>query len=393
MTERYGLKNTMKKIKLWLVLMAAVATLCACGDQEELISPIIPEETLPTVDAEPEAPAENNEEIPTDTVIEDDSVPPAEGMVRSRLTNEWVDEEVANTRPIAVMTPNETAAVPHYNLSEASVLYEANVEGRMTRLMAIYEDWQDMEKIGNVRSLRAYYAYWAFEWDAYIVHFGGPFFINDLLAQSTTQNINGNLGDDEAFFRTDDRKAPHNAYAEGEGILDVIDRKGYDLSYRGLTDENHFQFTSKSEPNTLEQYGEDAKTATYIDMSGCYPLTRCYFEYNEEDGLYYRSQHLSGSLDGPHIDAVTGEQLSFKNILVQNTKHEELGEGYLAFQCHDTTRDGWYFTNGKGIHVTWEKTSDYGATRYYDDNGNEITLNTGKTMICIVEDGDTFTYR
>ena len=65
-------------------------------------------------------------------------------------------------------------------------------------------------------------------------------------------------------------------------------------------------------------------------------------------------------------------------------------KGYLAFQCHDTTRDGWYFTNGKGIHVTWEKTSDYSATRYYDDDGNEIRLNTGKTMICIVEDGDSF---
>ena len=92
------------------------------------------------------------------------------------------------------------------------------------------------------------------------------------------------------------------------------------------------------------------------------------------------------------IDAATGEQLTFKNILVQNTFHEELGEGYLAFQCHDTTRDGWFFTNGRGIHVNWEKTSDYSATRYYDDNGDEIILNTGKTMICIIEDGDSFTF-
>ena len=86
-------------------------------------------------------------------------------------------------------------------------------------------------------------------------------------------------------------------------------------------------------------------------------------------------------------------RFTFKNILVQNTYHEELSDGYLVFQCHDTTRDGWYFTNGKGIHVNWEKTSDYSATRYYDDNGNEIMLNTGKTMICIVEDGDQFTFR
>ena len=58
-------------------------------------------------------------------------------------------------------------------------------------------------------------------------------------------------------------------------------------------------------------------------------------------------------------------------------------------QDHDTTRDGYYFTNGKAIHVNWKKTADYEPTKYYDDNGNEISLNTGKTMICIVEDGDS----
>lgn len=389
----------MKRLKLWAMLLTSMIILSACGDTEDTHGPIILEpEPIESQEDIPDSSTDNTlpeEEQPLEEqIIVDDTNPPEEGMVRSRLTNEWVSAEVASTRPIAVMTPNEVSALPHYNLSNASVLYEANVEGRMTRMMAIYEDWQNLEKIGNIRSLRAYYAYWSFEWDAILLHFGGPFFINDLLAQPTTQNIDGNLGSNtDAFFRTDDRKAPHNAYASGAGIADVMADKDYSLSYRGLTEDNHFKFTPKIAPNTLEQYGDKAKSATYVDMTGCYPLTRCYFEFNEDDGLYYRSQHLSGGTDGPHMDEATGEQLKFKNILVQYTKHEDLGEGYLAMQCHDTTRDGWYFTNGKGIHVTWEKTSDYGATRYYDDDGNEITLNTGKTMICIVEDGDTFSFR
>lgn len=70
----------------------------------------------------------------------------------------------------------------------------------MTRMMAIYEDWQNLDKIGNIRSLRDYYAYWAFEWDAFIVHFGGPFFINELLAQPDTQDVDGTSGSDEAAF-------------------------------------------------------------------------------------------------------------------------------------------------------------------------------------------------
>jgi len=67
------------------------------------------------------------------------------------------------------------------------------------------------------------------------------------------------------------------------------------------------------------------------------------------------------------------------------------GEGcILAFQCHDNTRMGWFFTNGKGIPIRWEKMSDFEPTRFYDEFDNEIEFNTGKTMILIIQDGDTF---
>ena len=384
----------MKNTRVLLAAAAVMFALCGCG--EDLDSPIISEESESSSSAEESQPSATvlPESLPPNIVTEDDSSPPHEGMVRSRLTNEWVDAEVAATRPIAVMIPNESAAIPQYGLSQASVIYEANVEGRMSRMMAIFEDWQDMEKIGNIRSLRTYFAYWAFEWDAFIVHYGGPYFINDLIAEPSTQHIDGNAGSDSiAFYRDPSRSMPHNGYATGSGLAKVIQQKGYSFTDRGLTDSYHYNFTTKASPNALTQYGLDAKNAVYIDMSGCYPLTRCYFEYNENDGLYYRSQHLSSSTDGPHIDGANNEQLAFKNVLVQYVKYEELAGGYLVFQCHDTTRDGWYFTNGKGIHVNWEKTSDYGATRFYDDYGNEILMNTGKTMICVVEEGDSFTFR
>lgn len=361
------------------MLFAAIAGLLLAGCGKENPSSALPSPIQDSSDA--------SNPSSTDT-FEDDSIPPEAHMVRSYLTNEWLSPEQAALRPLAVMIPNESAALPQYHLSDASILYEANVEGRMTRLLAIYENWEDLEKIGNIRSLRTYYAYWALEWDAFIVHWGGPFFVSEVLDKPDTENLDGAVKE-SYFFRSSDRKDPHNAYANGSALKQLAQDLGYSLTYRGLTDPAHYRFTPKAEPNTLLQYA-DAQSAKLIDMSGCYPLTRCYFTYNEEDGLYYRFQHLSGSSDGPHIDGATGEQLTFKNILVQYTLHEELGEGYLAFQCHDSRRDGWFFTEGKGIHVTWEKTSDFGATRYYDDSGNEIVLNTGKTMVLIVEDGDTF---
>lgn len=387
----------MKKIQPVFMLFILLLALAGCGKDDVL--PDVgdsgfsgPDSAMnTTVSPSSGAPAPSG----GDAMDADGTNPPREGMVRSILSNEWVDGDAAAARPIAVMIPNDVDAVPHYSLSKASVIYEANVEGRMTRMMALYEDWEDLEKIGNIRSIRTYYMYWAFEWDAFIVHFGGPFFINELIAQETTEHIDGNLNSDAgAFFRDTSRLTDYNnAYATGSGLADVISRKGYSLNYRGLSDETHFRFADESAPNNLTQYEKEAEPATYIDMSGCYPLTRCYFEYNEEDGLYYRSQHLSGGTDGPHIDETTGEQLTFKNILVQYVKYEDLGNGYMVFQCHDDSRDGWFFTNGKGIHVNWEKTSDYGATRYYDDQGNEIMLNTGKTMICVVKEGDNFNFR
>ena len=376
----------MKRLQvLFLVALSSSLLLFGCGKKEETVTQPVVE---PIVEAQPEKESESAEEVPSEGETDLDA-PPAEGMVRSRLTNEWVDEEVAKTRPIAVMVPNSKTA-SQYNLSKASVLYECNVEGSMTRLMAVWEDWENLDKIGNVRSCRDYYLYWAFEWDAIYIHYGGPFYIDDLIAREDTQNINC-IDYANATFRDTAKNSTDNAFTSAERIKEAADYYGYPTEYRdGYSDENHFQFASKSEPNTLEQYS-DAIDAKKIDMSPAYPVTNCYFVYNEETGLYERFQHLSGDSDGPHVDLATNEQLAFKNVLVQNTYFEVRDQkGYLAFQCHDTTRDGWFFTNGKGIHVTWEKTADYSATRYYDDDGNEIKLNTGKTMICILEDGDSF---
>ena len=375
----------MKRLQvLFLVALSSSLLLFGCGKEKESDAQPVVE---PIVEALPESGEENPEEAEENATNPD--TPPAEGMVRSRLTNECVDEEVAKTRPIAVMVPNSKTA-SQYGLSDASVLYECNVEGSMTRLMAIWEDWSNYEKLGNIRSCRDYYLYWAFEWDAIYIHYGGPFYIDDLIGRDDTQNINCiEFGD--ATYRDTAKNSTDNAFTSADRIKKAAEHYDYPLEYReGYADEQHYMFASDSDPNTLEQYS-DAITATKIDMSPAYPVTNCYFEYNEETGLYDRFQHLSGDSDGPHIDLANNQQLAFKNILVQNTYFEVRDQkGYLAFQCHDTTRDGWFFTNGKGIHVTWEKTSDYGATRYYDDNGNEIKLNTGKTMVCILEDGDTF---
>lgn len=382
----------MKRLQvLLLVALSSTFLLFGCGKEEEVEAPVVSQviEKQPELEENAEAPEAETAEVA------DEDVPPEEGMVRSTLTNEWIDGELEDLRPISIMIPNDSAALPHYNLSKADILYECPVEGGITRSMAVIKDWEDLDRIGNVRSCRDYFVYWSFEWDSIYLHFGGPYYINDIVEKKDTDHITGcSYGDkrtdgmvEKTFYRSTDKKAPHNAYASAEGINKGIEKLGYSKTYRdGYYDPDHFKFAPSKEPNTLEQYS-DAVTAKEIDMTPAYPKTKSSFTYNEEDGLYYRSMYGK-----PDVDAANDEQqLAFKNVLVQFTYHEVRdAKGYLAFQVHDTTRDGYYFTNGKGIHVTWKKTSDYEPTKYYDDNGNEIEINTGKTMICIVEEGDSF---
>ena len=82
---------------------------------------------------------------------------PQGNMYRSELTNEWIDISLQNQRPVAVMVDNEKAALPHYGLTEADVVYEmmnSTANGRITRLMAIVKDWGKITQFGNVRSAR-----------------------------------------------------------------------------------------------------------------------------------------------------------------------------------------------------------------------------------------------
>ena len=97
----------------------------------------------------------------------------ADGQLPSIYTNEPVPAASASQRPIAVMMPTDKRAQPSYGISNARVLYEIMEEGEISRQMAIIDNWQGLERIGNIRSCRDYYISIATEWDPILVHFGG----------------------------------------------------------------------------------------------------------------------------------------------------------------------------------------------------------------------------
>lgn len=60
--------------------------------------------------------------------------------------------------------------------------------------------------------------------------------------------------------------------------------------------------------------------------------------------------------------------------------------GYMIFNCIGAGNNGYYITNGKAIPITWTKISATDRTIFYDMQGKEIILNTGKTYIGFVAD-------
>lgn len=372
----------MKKGMAWAVYFGlAVLFLQGCSKAQETAATealtaaetreitIIQETTEPETEPEPE---------PEEPVLVDLSDRTGkDGKVRSYLTGEWVGEQAGNRRPIATMMSNDKAALPQYGINRAGVVYEANVEGTMNRYMSIIEEYDDLERIGSTRSCRTYYTYFAKEFDAIYSHYGQSTFALSYL--DNVDNINGIQGvGGAAFYRSSDRKAPHNAYTSGDRLKQAIEKLGYsneyDKDYHG-----HYQFAEKDYPLD-ELYEEEAFDA--VKMAPGYVMNEAYFVYSQEDGLYHRYQYR---------DVHSGDEgpITVKNVLFQYcvTGHYANTE-YLNIYVHSCNETGYFFTNGKGIPVTWDKDGEFGVTHYYGPDGKEIILNQGKTWVCIVNAAD-----
>ena len=85
-------------------------------------------------------------------------------------------------RPLAIMMSNDKAALPQYGINHAGVVYEAPVEGSMNRYMALIEDYDDLDRIGSVRSCRPILLF-AKEFEAVYAHYGQNTFTSRIWSQ------------------------------------------------------------------------------------------------------------------------------------------------------------------------------------------------------------------
>ena len=310
-------------------------------------------------------------------------------VFRSHFTGEEIGYMLLDHRPLAVMLNNIKAGCPQSGIEQASIVYECPVEGRITRLMALFEDYENIPKIGSIRSSRDYFVYYALEYDAIYAHFGqATAYVGELLNSDAVDNISGAVSGindpaTNAFYRSSDRKAPHNVYISNDGLLADIEKFGYRKTLR-LKYEQKFTYPELGQRVTYDDAPEASVMypgGTTTSKANGFSKVGARFEYNPSDCKYYRYQY-----GDKHIDAETGNQLAYDNVVFQYVDGiVRDGNDYLGFGVMGGSNDKCIvFTNGKMIEGTWKRTEIYGPAKYYDKDGNEIVVNTGKTWICTI---------
>ena len=369
-------------------MLAAVMVGCANGtdepgDTSDAIVTSDPEttdteaETTDTETAEPvTSEPETTETEPPETEPEPEE--PEEPENLNPLTGLESDIDLTTRRPAAIMINNIRIATPQEGISYADVMYECVVEGWQTRLMMLSMEYEALPVVGSVRSSREYFLDFAANHDAIYIHAGGSAQAYAEIKARRVNNLDGvNMYIPNMFYRDSWRQVnmglEHSLMTTGEKIADGI---AYMKYHTEIVD----NFDS---PLDFVPYGTtrvpEGGDATYLKVKYS-SVHQPYFEYNADEGVYYRWQFLGEE----HMDNTANVQLSFTNVIVLYLPSVSTGDKYNHMDVTTTgTGEGYYLSGGKYETITWSKADEDTPVKLYDANGEELLINRGKTFFQI----------
>ena len=196
-------------------------------------------------------------------------------------------------------------------------------------------------------------------------HCGSAYIVQEAINQYNVTNV---YQINKASLKVDHRQL----------FADRIEAANYDSEYNEYYPGPHWQFATPADPIDLtEEY--NAKECTLVTLP--FPHNSSELEYDEESGKYLYYEYGMAHIDPENDDA----QLSFTNVILQCADVTQYdSNGYMQFNILNETGSGYYITGGQAIPITWEKGMDTDPTKFYNSDGEEITLNTGKTYIGLV---------
>lgn len=341
-----------KLISLSLALIFILGAFTGCGGKEEPETTTAPPTTLP----------------PTTVTT---TSPFLSGNINPLTGEANYSEELLKNRPVMVSVENHKDARPQWGIASADIVWEMVVEGGITRMLLMFSDPSRLpDKIGPTRSARHYFVELVEGFDAIFVHFGGSPQAYSALKQQGTDNIDGMYAGN-TFSRDSSRSvsSEHRAYTTKDKVVAAIESKSFRTEIQEEY-QNPFKFNSTAKKLT----GGECKECV-IPFSSYATYT---YQYNEQENLYYSS--LNGN---PFMDD-NGTQQNFTNIIICYVSVSSLGDskGRVSFDLSEG--NGKYISNGTYQDITWEKGGYTDMLKLYDADGNELSLNSGRSYIALV---------
>ena len=263
----------------------------------------------------------------------------------------------AERRPVyGVVIDNAPQARPQHGLARASIVYEYEVEGRITRYLALFSSLPS--KVGPVRSARSHSAMLALEHDVHFIYSSGGVDVLDRIRGWQVRGTNALRSGSASFSRDRSRRAPHNLYVN--------------LATLGIESQSQEVVVR---PAYLGREGAPAPSVE-IEYSRDYRVS---YRYIPDRGAYRR--YINGQV---HRDA-TGAVIYARNIIVQYAPHgtdlfrrptpDLIGEGVIDF-----------YALGEHFRGRWKKENATVPTRFFFQDGREIERVYGQTWIQIVRE-------
>lgn len=291
-------------------------------------------------------------------------------------------------RPIIVQISNSAEARPHWNMSEADIVYESLLWGPgHTRYSLVFND-NYPDYVGAVRSARLHHCQIRQEWDCPFVFYGGQdtsgtsiydfFKDNDVSTAFRFDGVKSGAYS-ASFSRTQERVSPHNAVVNLEKLVNdcwPTDDKGE--PYKPVS--HAFKFSE-------ENFSKGYDTAVNMAFSYADDYEPSYV-YNVDEGVYERYYNGEKMYDGR-----TEKEIVASNVIVQFCE-TYFYNGSASRPVVELTGSGScdVFIGGGHTRGTWSRKAIGDRTIYMDMNGEEITLKPGKTFIQLISTADTFTY-
>ncbi|MBQ3109976.1 MAG: DUF3048 domain-containing protein [Clostridia bacterium] len=291
------------------------------------------------------------------------STMPTEYIEATEEATEPTEDETAyniftDERPYAVMIDNDgNSSRPHAGLEDAYLVYEMYVEGKATRLMAIFKG-VEVPKIGPVRSARHYFLDYVFDNDALYSHAGYSPLALEQISSFGVASLNGLVYEPKYYWRERKYKGDYHSLYTSTGNLSKLANT---IGYRKTTDTLPFNFSTEA-----PAYKGESATDITIPYADFYYVK---YKYNEETKLYDR--FINSDLHPTQ----SGAKLAAGQIVIQFAKSYLLGDGTARIQLETTgSGKGIFIRDGVQVPITWKKAGRTEKLKFYTSDGKELVL-------------------